>query len=241
MLCVENLEARYGAQTVITGLSFTLGREVLAVLGPSGCGKTTLINLLAGVLKPEKGRILFDGSLLNPHTVSIGLIPQSYGLLPWKTVRQNCLFCAEARGQKNHIPLRYLAEQLGLTALLDRYPRQLSGGQAQRAALARALLTRPRLLLLDEPFSALDLAAARRARTLCLSHFREASVLVVTHRIEDALYLADRIGVMADGGRFGELLENPFQGVEQPDTPAYFALAARLEHELLAASGRDVP
>lgn len=240
MLCVENLEARYGTEKIITGLSFTLGREVLAVLGPSGCGKTTLVNLLAGVRKPEKGRILFDGRPLDPHTLPIGLIPQSYGLLPWKTVRQNCLFCAAAQGQKD-AELDGLAEHLGLTALLDRYPRQLSGGQAQRAALARALLAHPRLLLLDEPFAALDLAAARRARRLCRPLFREASVLVVTHRVEDALYLAARIGVMTPGGKFQRLFQNPFQGAEQPDTPEYFSLAAQLEHEIITASGRASP
>ena len=147
MLEVENLTARYprASRPVIDGLSFSLGEGgLLALLGPSGCGKTTLLNLLAGVLPPAGGSVRFCGAPLSPRDTAIGLIPQSYGLLPWKTVRENCLFCARLRGASGERELDALCARLGIGGLLDRYPRELSGGQAQRAALARALLMKPR-------------------------------------------------------------------------------------------------
>lgn len=223
---------------MIDGLSFTLEGGVLAILGPSGCGKTTLLNVLAGVLPKISGNILFHGRPLNPSDAAIGLIPQSYGLLPWKTVRQNCLFCASLR-HKTAEP-EALAQRLGIGALLDRYPRELSGGQAQRAALARALLMEPDLLLLDEPFAALDLAAAARARRLCGSLFQETGVtaLAVTHRPDDALYLGDSIAVMEPRG-FRCILQNPWRGTEGAET-GRMAFAARLEKEILAIGERGL-
>lgn len=244
MLAIENLSARYprADHPVISGLSFSLGEGgLLALLGPSGCGKTTLLNLLAGVLPPAGGSVYFDGAPLSPRNTAIGLIPQNYGLLPWKTVRQNCLFCARLRSEPDEAGLTALCERLDIAGLLNRYPRELSGGQAQRAALARALLIKPRLLLMDEPFAALDAAAADRAKRLCYELWRDsgATAIVVTHRPEEALYLAGQIAVMGKGGNFTCLMENPWQGQPEPGGPAFEAFSHKLQREILLAAGEE--
>lgn len=237
MLDVRNLVVSYLGldEPILSALSFSLpSGGLLALCGPSGCGKTTLLHTLAGVLPPTSGAVLLDGAPLSPQTVPIGLIPQNYGLLPWRTVRENCLFSARARGLDAAGRLPGLAGRLGIAPLLDRWPRELSGGQAQRCALARAFLMEPRLLLMDEPFSALDEAAAYTARALFLSLWRESgcTAIVVTHRLEEALFLADRVAVMGPGGALLLQCENPSQGGEADP-----ALLATLRRAVLDAAG----
>lgn len=246
MLEIHDLTVSYGAEKtaapVIRGLSFSLEEGgLLAVLGPSGCGKTTLLHALAGIISPRSGMLSLDGTALRPDTVPIGLIPQNYGLLPWKTVRQNILFCAPPSAQTGS--LEPLCQKLGIAGLLDRYPATLSGGQAQRAALARALFLRPRLLLLDEPFAALDAAAALSAQQLCLDLWREGGMtaVAVTHRLEEALFLAGQVAVMGRGGRFLCVCGNPWQGMENCTEPEYFALSSRLREEILRAAREEDP
>ena len=241
MLEVRDLEVRYPGlkEPILGGLTFSLADGgLLALAGPSGCGKTTLLNALSGVLTPTKGQITFQGAPLTPKTTSIGLIPQHYGLLPWKTVEQNLLFCAQARKNADLTRLDALCAQLGLKPLLNRFPRELSGGQAQRVALARALLMQPQILLLDEPFAALDEAAAHAARQLCLDVWKDfrCTAVVVTHRLEEALFLAGSIAVMAPGGRLSLLRENPYQGREDCGGPGYSALLRELKAAVLDAA-----
>lgn len=242
MLELKGLEVRYPGleEPILGGLSLTLpDGALLAVTGPSGCGKTTLLNTLAGVLTPTGGTLTFGGAPLTPKAVPIGLIPQHYGLLPWKTVAGNLAFCAGLRSRADPSRRDALCAALGISHLLERWPRELSGGQAQRVALARALLMSPRLLLLDEPFAALDESAAHSARALCLRLWREsgATAVAVTHRLEEALFLGDRVAVMGPGGRLICLEENPYQGQEDCADPGWIALRSRLRSAVLAAAG----
>ena len=231
MLEITDLTAGYAQHTVLNGLSLSLEcGSLLAVLGASGCGKTTLLHTLAGILAPSGGRMLLDDVPISPQQIPTALIPQEYGLLPWKTVRQNCLFCLSQKQQMAENSLPELTAQLGITDLLDRYPDSISGGQRQRAALLRALLFRPVLLLLDEPFAALDAGASLNAQMLLLALLRQQKMttLIVTHRLEEALFLADQIAVMHPDGYFALQTENHWNGKRSPADPAFFALRARL-------------
>jgi len=242
MLELKDISVTYGkggTHRVIDQMSWQLETgTVLAVAGPSGCGKSTLVHALAGIL-PYGGSITLDGTGLNPKTCSIGLIPQNYGLLPWKTVKENCLFTAKIRDNTSNIEaqLTSLCKELGIDGLLERYPGTLSGGQAQRVALARAFLMNPELLLMDEPFAALDIAAALAARELFLRVWKEKkpTTIIVTHRVEDALYLAHKIAVMKRGGHFSFLNENPWQGVKSPKEAAYRSLEQQITENIIKA------
>lgn len=193
---------------VLSGVALSLAQEeVCCLLGPSGCGKSTLLHCLAGIIKPQAGTIILKGQALDPKLHQIALVPQQYGLLPWKTVRANLelprrlgkrLISAEQSTQ--------LLEILGLSTLLERYPQQLSGGQRQRVALARAFLMRPDLMLLDEAFSALDIITGERSRRLFLElwHTYPTPTVIVTHSPEEALALSSRCLVL--GGKPGRIL-----------------------------------
>ncbi len=241
MLEVNDVSVTYekgGIHKVIDRMSWQLDTgTVLALAGPSGCGKSTMIHALAGLL-PYKGSITLNGTLLKPEICSIGLIPQNYGLLPWKTVRENCLFAARIRGNTGDLEIRLtnLCRELGIHGLLDRYPGTLSGGQAQRAALARAFLMDPELLLMDEPFAALDIGAALAARDLFLRIWNEKkpTTVIVTHRVEDALSLAHKIAVMERGGGL-YTFRNPWQGVPHPFEAAYRELEQQITEKVIKA------
>ncbi|HPJ02138.1 MAG TPA: ATP-binding cassette domain-containing protein [Candidatus Limiplasma sp.] len=250
MLLIENLSvaypARQGAAAVLKALSLSIPEgEVLAVLGPSGCGKTTLIHTLAGVVHSQSGRVVLerDGrqTPLNPKTHAIAVIPQNCGLLPWKTVRQNCLLPARLRGQdigKAQAAFEQICEALKIGHLKDSYPNHISGGQLRRAAMARAFLQNPDVLLMDEPFTALDEITRYEAWDLFLSTWRQqrAVTILVTHSLEEALYLGREIAVMGQtGGAILSRHENPFFSQLQPDAPEYAALKKRLLHSLAPA------
>ncbi len=242
MLEVKDISVTYkkgGIQKVIDQMSWPLETgTVLAVAGPSGCGKSTMIHALAGIL-PYEGSVTLDGAGLDPKTCSIGLIPQNYGLLPWKTVRENCLYTAKIRGNTRDMEthLSSLCKELGIQELLDRYPGTLSGGQSQRVALARAFLMDPKLLLMDEPFAALDIGAALTARELFLRIWKEKkpTTVMVTHGVEDALYLAHWIAVMERGGSFNFFAANPWQGIKRPSEAAYGDLARQITEKIIKA------
>lgn len=175
---------------------------ITALMGKSGCGKTTLLQVAAGVKKPFQGEILLDGRPMTPKTAKIAYIPQDYGLLPWKTIEDNCYFCTE-KNKANGLKLEGLLRQLAIWELKKEYPGRISGGQAQRAALARGLLMEPQVLLMDEPFSALDEEAARQAQILTRQLWKEsgAAGFFVTHRMEEAVFMADQIFIMEEKGK----------------------------------------
>ncbi len=181
--------------------------EYFVLLGPSGVGKTILIEITAGLIRPDAGRISWQGQDITgtpPDTRGFAVVYQDYALFPHLTVARNIAYGLRARGVKWREAasrVRALAETLDIAALLSRRPDTLSGGEQQRVALARALATRPRMLLLDEPLSALDVGIRLRLRQeLRRIHQHTATTFLhVTHDPDDALYLADRVGVMLDG------------------------------------------
>lgn len=214
MFELEHLTIGYAKRQVITDLSLKIPEQtILAILGPSGSGKTTLLNAIAGLL-PHSGGISLNGKPVTPKQATLALVPQDYGLLPWKRVRQNIELGAKLKGQKlDTRKVQQLCATLELTDVLTRYPSQLSGGQKQRVALARAFALTPDLLLLDEAFSALDTVIKRRAQQLFLAQWQQSPVttLMVTHDLKEALQLSDQILILTkDQPR---LIENPLQEV----------------------------
>ncbi|MDH6680138.1 molybdate transport system ATP-binding protein [Rhodococcus sp. LBL1] len=191
--------------------------EVLAVLGPNGAGKSTLLDVVAGLLRPDDGRVVLDDRVLTdtasdvavqPHRRSVALLAQEPLLFPHLTVRENVAFAPRSAGhgrRESYAAATRWLEEVDAVALSDRRPRQLSGGQAQRVAVARALAAEPGLLLLDEPMAALDVGAAPAVRSLLRRVLRtgDRTAILVTHDVLDALSLADR-AVVVDGGRIVE-------------------------------------
>ncbi|HVZ46344.1 MAG TPA: ABC transporter ATP-binding protein [Ramlibacter sp.] len=176
--------------------------QLLCLLGPSGCGKTTLLNLIAGFLQPTAGSVRIDGTAVTQPGADRGLVFQDYALFPWLTVRRNVQFGPRMRGasreEQERVAEKYL-RMVGLESSAERYPHQLSGGMKQRVAIARAFANKPGVLLMDEPFGALD-AMTRETlqeelRRLCALEPR--LTIFVTHSVPEAVYLADRVVVMA--------------------------------------------
>lgn len=213
LLQIANVTKRYGVSAAVDGMSLTVAAgEALVVLGPSGCGKTTLLRLIAGLERPDAGEIWLDGRIVAdsgrirvpPHERRLGFVFQDLALWPHLTVWENLSFVMESRRLPRDERARRGREMLAvvrITALADRYPHELSGGEQQRAALARALVASPRLLLLDEPFSSLDpeLRATMRDEVRRLQRSLNLTSIYVTHDREDAAALADRIIEMYQG------------------------------------------
>ncbi len=209
---VPRLEADFTLRRPNFGLHVQLavGREVLVLFGPSGSGKTTTLNAIAGLIKPEQGHITLDGQVLfqrdGGRSINlparqrhIGYVFQHYALFPHLTARQNVAYAL--RGSAQEAQANELLDRMNLAHLASHYPHELSGGQQQRVAIARALAASPRVLLLDEPFSALDIGVRQRLQTELLTWQRDLglAVIYVTHRLEDAFALGQRLAVMRDG------------------------------------------
>jgi len=176
--------------------------EFVALLGPSGCGKTTLLKIVSGLLPPSAGVVRVDGKVINGPYPDYGFVFQTASLMPWRTVRENVLFPMEILGRKDARAVARADELLGLTDLAnfgDARPHELSGGMQQRVALCRALIHRPRLLLMDEPFGALDEFTRLEMNDLLLKIRQEtsASILFVTHSISEAVYLSDKVVIFS--------------------------------------------
>ncbi|MBP6390443.1 MAG: ABC transporter ATP-binding protein [Flavobacteriales bacterium] len=213
LLSVSDLHfAHTGGKAVLSGVSFTMPvNEVLVVVGASGSGKTTLLRCIAGLDLAQRGRVVLDGALLQdeaefmaPEERPVGMVFQGHALFPHLTVNGNIGFGLYRVPKAERI--KRVADEVasvGLNGLGDRYPHQLSGGQQQRVAIARSLVLRPRLLLMDEPFSDLDRRTRQQVRTEVLQILRAhgTGAIVVTHDREDAYHLADRIAEL-DQGRF---------------------------------------
>ncbi len=244
---VEGLTKRFGR--VIAVQDFTLEvkeGELVSLLGPSGCGKTTVLRCIAGFERPDAGRIIVDGQVLNevpPERRNIGMVFQTYALFPHMTVADNIAFSLMIRGRPREERERVVKEMLSLVHLEgmeDRYPHQLSGGQRQRVALARALAMRPKVLLLDEPLSALDakIREELRGEIRRIQKTLGITTLYVTHDQEEALALSDRVVVM-NMGRI-EQVGTPAEIYNAPRTPfvAMFVGTMNLLPGRLESDGR---
>jgi NitT/TauT family transport system ATP-binding protein len=191
-------------------------REFVALLGPSGCGKSTLLYLIGGFLPVETGTILIEGKPVGAPGPDRGIVFQHFALFPWKTVRANILYGLERMGlarEEREKRAQAFVELVGLRGFEDSYPSQLSGGMKQRTAIARTLAFDPKILLMDEPFGALDAQTRSLMQAELLSIWQRTpkTVIFVTHDVQEAVYLADRVAVMsARPGRIKALVETRF-------------------------------
>ncbi|MCT2535839.1 ABC transporter ATP-binding protein [Aquibacillus koreensis] len=207
-----------GYTKALENVSFTVPEgSFISLLGPSGCGKTTLLSIIAGILEPSEGTIQLEEKPLEASKLDIGYMLQQDYLFPWKTILENVLMGPKIQKmQKRAMKEKAikLLEDIGLSKVIDSYPQSLSGGMRQRAALVRTLLTDPKLLLLDEPFSALDFQTKLKLEDLVsglLKEFNKTSVLV-THDIGEAIAMSDKIFLMkANPGEIHEVFEVPIE------------------------------
>lgn len=242
-LVVENLVKSYKKAdgslfTVLQDINLTIGpEEYIAVIGHSGCGKSTLLKIIAGLEKPTAGSAYLEGKLIRKPSSERMMVFQHYSLLPWLTVRENIRLAVDevlqnaTRSEKISIVNEHLA-MVNLTAAADKYPDEISGGMKQRVGIARALAIRPKMLLMDEPFGALDALTKRKLQQEVLNiweNHRQA-VMMITHDVDEAIYMADRIVLMTNGPQatIGEILTVPFPHPRDRhamrETPEYYNL-----------------
>jgi NitT/TauT family transport system ATP-binding protein len=230
VMSVESLGRDFDANgvrtTALSRVSFEVRkREFISVIGPSGCGKSTLIRILAGLDYPTSGTVRLDGRAVQGPGADRGMVFQAYTLFPWLTVKKNVMFGLKMKGIARDKAEQMAVEWLGVVGLsdaADKYPGQLSGGMKQRVAIARALANEPRILLMDEPFGALDAQTrcSMQAHLLRIWEAVDVTVLFITHDLEEAVYLSDRIVVLgANPGRIVEIIDVP---VARPRSPSQF-------------------
>jgi ABC-type nitrate/sulfonate/bicarbonate transport system ATPase subunit len=216
--------------------------EMVSLIGPSGCGKSTLLRLIAGLDTPTSGELCVGGEPIVGPAAERGLMFQDPNLFPWLTVRRNIQAGLVARGvrrESRHEVEEYM-RLVGLEGFADVYPHELSGGMAQRAALARALVNHPRVLLLDEPLGALDQFTRMRMQdeVLRLWQVRGTTMVLVTHDIDEAIYMSDRIAIMTPRpGRVERVIEVPLERPRLRTGPRFLELRAAIL-EMLHFSGR---
>ena len=262
LISIEGIAKRYpakgGGQTTIfedMWLSVEKG-EFVCVIGHSGCGKTTVLNILAGLDRPSEGTVIVDGQEISGPALDRAVIFQGHALLPWLSVMGNVAYAVEARHRgwtKAHIRehAQKFIDLVGLTGSEHKKPAELSGGMKQRVGIARALSIEPKMLLMDEPFSALD-ALTRgtlqdEVRRICLE--TEQTVFMITHDVDEAIYLADRIVLMSNGpgARIAETVINPLPAGRDRNSfhkhPDYYPVRTHLLDFLITRSKnfRDVP
>lgn len=204
---------------VLDDVSFSVGAdEFVCLVGPSGCGKSTMLRMMAGLEKPDSGRILFKGEPVIKPSPKIAMVFQLFGLLPWKTALENVEVPLEVLGfakqNRLHVAEEYL-QMVGLEGFEKTYPHDLSGGMKQRVGIARALALKPEVLLMDEPFSSLDELTAKTLRELVLNIWRNPTLptntfIMVSHNVEEAVFMADRVIIMSPrpGKVIGEVKVN---------------------------------
>ncbi len=243
ILEVKNLNKTYktakGETVALKNVSFkTHKREFVCVIGASGCGKSTLVRILAGLESYTGGEVLLDGRPITGPGRDRGMVFQGYTLFPWRTVKQNVMFGLQMNGFGSIEAGREAElwlELVGLEKFSNAFPHELSGGMKQRVAIARALVNQPRILLMDEPFGALDAQTRSKMQAHLLEIWRNIDITIVfiTHDLDEAIFLADRILVLkAHPGEVQELIEVPVprpRNMSQLLSPEFLATKARLE------------
>lgn len=237
-----------GPVVALEDISFDIHRrELITVIGPSGCGKSTLIRILAGLEPASSGSVKLDGTEVTGPGPDRGMVFQTYTLFPWLTVKKNVMFGLQQRADSaTHVESEAMQwiDLVGLEKFAGHYPHQLSGGMKQRVAIARALAARPRILLMDEPFGALDAQTRAKMQKYLLEIWRNIDITIVfiTHDLDEAILLADRILVLqAHPGRLQEIIEVPVsrpRSESQHIEPEYLATRQRIG-ELIHPSSDD--
>ena len=211
---VKTFSGRNGEMVALNGVSLDIREnEFVCVVGPSGCGKSTLLNIIAGLLEPTSGEVYCDGKLVTGTGTDRGVVFQQYALFPWLTVKKNVKFALEMRGIKgreaDELAMKYL-EKVDLVKFANHYPKELSGGMKQRVAIARAYAAEPQVLLMDEPFGALDAQTRTQLQSELLETWERdrKTCFFITHDVDEAIILAQKVIVMsARPGRIKEIVD----------------------------------
>lgn len=235
MLSLQKVSVKIDRQPILENISFNLNTgEILTVVGPSGSGKSTLLNTIAGIIKQYEGDILFNNKPIN--NLIRGYIPQNLGLLPWKKVEEN-IFLPGKINKNIEIDRKDaldIIEELGISDLLERYPSELSGGQQQRVALARLFVSRPDILLMDEPFSALDTFSAEISIDLFLKLWKRHRItsIFTTHNLSEAVKLGKQILIMSKlPGKVLRIVDNPlFEKGADRSNASYYQMSQNLQN-----------
>ncbi|HKS55717.1 MAG TPA: ABC transporter ATP-binding protein [Steroidobacteraceae bacterium] len=233
----KSFDSDQGRLAVVEDITFTVrDGETVAIVGPSGCGKTTLMNMIAGFVRPDAGAVVIDGVPRSKPDAKGILITQHGSVFPWLTVRENLMFGLNGHAPQNKVEIadRYAAI-VGLKGFETSYPHELSGGMLKRAELARALVVKPEVLYMDEPFSALDALMSLRVRNELLRILAEErhTVMLITHDVEEAIHVADRILVLSPRpARIQAAFDVPFAHPRRLTSPAAQELRVAILREL---------
>jgi len=255
---IRDVSVRFGTKGQTTEAASRVSLEVkpgefVSIIGPSGCGKSTLLNIVAGFLKPSEGEALLDGKPIGGPGADRGVVFQQYSLFPWMTVRRNVEFGLKMQGlgrNQREAAARTLLGMTGLLSFENHYPDQLSGGMKQRVGIVRALATSPQVMLMDEPFGALDSQTRAVMQEILTNMWQQLqlSVLFITHDIEEAIFLSEKVYVMtARPGRIKAEVPIPLPRPRTPEmtaSPTFQALVRQLKalirEESLAAMGGEL-
>ena len=255
---IKDVSVRFGSKGRMTEAASRVSLEVqpgefVSIIGPSGCGKSTLLNIVAGFITPSEGEALLDGQPIGGPGADRGVVFQQYSLFPWMTVRKNVEFGLKMKGlgqNQREAAARSLLGMAGLLAFENHYPDQLSGGMKQRVGIVRALATSPQVMLMDEPFGALDSQTRTVMQEILTNMWQQLqlSVLFITHDIEEAIFLSEKVYVMtARPGRIKAEIPIPLPRPRTPEmtaSPTFQALVRQLKElileESLAAMGGEL-
>ena len=253
ILSVQELKKSFrtndAERVVFDHLTFEVHRrEFITIIGPSGCGKSTFIRIAAGLDEASGGTILLSGQPVTGPGPDRGMVFQGYTLFPWLSVKRNVMFGLRMKGVSD-VAAEALARQwiamVGLEKFEESYPHELSGGMKQRVAIARALANEPRVLIMDEPFGALDSQTRGKMQAHLLEIWKKVdiTILFITHDLDEAILLSDRVLVLGvNPGGLVELIENPVPRPRNPrqmTSPEFIALKARLDHLIHPPAGED--